>query len=261
MPRFCANISLLYPQLPFPDRIAAAARSGFSAIELQFPYQYDAALLAERLQQAKVELVLHNLPPGNAGERGIACLPGREQEFRQGVEFGIQYAQTLGCRQLNCLSGLIPASLPREQALATLAGNLRYANDALKKAGIRLLVEAINTRDVPGFAMHHSQQVLDLIEQHGLDNTWLQYDVYHMQVMEGDLATTLERQLARIAHIQIADNPGRHEPGTGEIHYPYLFGLLDRLGYSGWIGCEYMPLDDTDAGLGWMPPGSLPQRA
>lgn len=255
MPRFCANISLLYPELPFPDRIAAAARSGFSAIELQFPYEYEAGMLAERLRDANVELVLHNLPPGNAakGERGIACLPGREQEFREGLERGIEYARTLGCKQLNCLSGLIPESLSREEALATLAGNLRHADATLKKAGIRLLVEAINTYDVPGFAMHRSQQVLDLIAAHGLENTWLQYDVYHMQRMEGELARTLEDKLHRIAHIQIADNPGRHEPGTGEIRYPYLFELLDRLDYSGWIGCEYIPLHDTDSGLGWMP--------
>src|SRR5690606_34352296 len=226
--------------------------SGFSAIELQFPYEYPAEQLADYLQQANVSLVLHNLPQGNAGELGIACLPGREQEFRQGVEQAIHYARTSGCTQLNCLSGVIPETLPREAALDTLTNNLRYANDALKQAGIRLLVEAINTYDVPGFAVHHSQQVLDLISTYQLDNTWLQYDVYHMQRMEGELAGTLQRCLPHIAHIQIADNHGRHEPGTGEIRYAYLFDLLDRLGYTGWIGCEYRPAGDTDAGLKWL---------
>lgn len=254
MPRFCANISLLFTELPLLDRVAAAAQAGFGAIELQFPYAHTPQEWRERLDAAQLPVVLHNLPPGDwqAGERGIACLAGRQQEFRDGVEQAIGYAQALGCTQLNCLAGLLPDGADPVEADAVLADNLRHADQRLAQAGIRLLVEAINTRDMPGFHLHRSHQVLDRMTSLGLRNTWLQYDVYHMQIMEGDLSGTLRRHLDRIAHIQIADHPGRHEPGTGEIHYPFLFSLLDELGYDGWIGCEYVPRAGTLQGLDWL---------
>ena len=253
MPRFAANLSMLYSELEFPDRFAAAARSGFRAVECQFPYDTPRERLAEQLQRHGLVQVLHNLPAGDwaGGERGIAVLPGRMGEFQDGVGLGIEYAQALGCTQLNCLAGIRPAAVSEERARETLVANLRFAAGALKAAGIRLLVEAINTRDIPGFFVRGTQQTLDLIAATGSDNVFVQYDIYHMQRMEGELAATIEKNLPRIAHIQLADNPGRNEPGTGEINYPFLFSMLDRIGYAGWIGCEYKPRTTTAAGLGW----------
>jgi hydroxypyruvate isomerase len=197
--------------------------------------------------------VLHNLPAGDwdAGERGIACLPGREEEFRSGVGQAIEYAKALGAPQLNCLAGKAPAGAERAALQRTLVANLHFAAERLDDAGLRLLIEPINTHDIPGFFVEHTAHAIELLDAVGAKNGFVQYDVYHAQRTEGELAATLSRHLARIGHVQIADNPGRHEPGSGEINYRFLFDHLDRIGYDGWVGCEYKPASDTEAGLGW----------
>lgn len=258
MPALAANLSLLYPELPFLDRFAVAARSGFRAVEFQFPYAFDVADIAQRLKAHRLQLVLHNLPAGDwaAGERGIACHPERVDEFRAGVQQALAYARVLGTPRMNCLAGIWPAGVSREAVQATLVANLRHAATALQAAGIALLVEPINTFDIPGFFVHRTDQALALLDEVGHPNVKLQYDMYHAQRMEGELAGTLARHLGRIGHIQLADNPGRHEPGTGEINFRFLLRELDRLGYTGHVGCEYIPADTapggTDAGLAWV---------
>jgi hydroxypyruvate isomerase len=256
MPRFAANLTMLYNEIDFLDRFEAAARAGFRGVEYLFPYAYDKEQLVEGLQAHDLVQVLHNLPPGNweAGERGISCHPDRLTEFQEGVGKAIEYATALGCEQVNCLAGIAPAGVPEEKLRETFVTNLKFAAAALKEAGIRLLIEPINTRDIPGFYLNYSRQGLAIIEEVGADNLYLQYDIYHAQVMEGDLTRTIETHLDLIKHMQLADNPGRHEPGTGEINYPFLFDTLDRLGYQGWIGCEYKPHTTTEAGLGWIRP-------
>ena len=256
MPKFSANLTFLYTDLPLLDRFAAARKSGFEAVEYMSPYEESKSDLVARLRDNGLTQALHNLPVGDwaAGERGIAVLPDRVDEFRRGVAKAIDYAAALGCGQVNCIVGLAPAGADASLLRKTLVGNLAYAARELGQAGIKLLIEPCNTRDMPGFFLSHTGQALALIDEIGSDNLFLQYDIYHMQVMEGDLARTVEANLPRIAHVQLADNPGRHEPGTGEINYPFLFGHLDRIGYSGWIGCEYRPLTSVDAGLGWMKP-------
>ena len=254
MPRFAANLTMLFNELEFVDRFEAAAKAGFHGVEYLFPYAFPKEHLAEQLGRHDLVQVLHNLPSGDwaKGERGIAVLPDRVGEFQDGVGKAIDYAKALGCTRLNCLAGIRPAGVADHKLQETLVANLRFAADQLQAAGIRLLVEAINTRDIPGFYLYGTQQTADVLAATGSDNIYLQYDIYHMQRMEGELAATLEQHLPRIAHIQLADNPGRHEPGTGEINYPFLFGHLDRLGYDGWIGCEYKPLTTTTEGLGWV---------
>ena len=220
-----------------------------------FPYDYDKHQLAELLHRHKLTQVLHNLPAGDwaKGERGIGCHADRVNEFQASVETAIDYATTLGCKQVNCLAGLTPANVAPEKIRDTFVNNLKFAAPKFKAAGIKLLIEPINSlRDMPGFYLNHTQQALDLIRDVGSDNLFVQYDIYHMQIMEGDLASTIEKNLAMIPHMQLADNPGRHEPGTGEINYEFLFAFLDGIGHSGWIGCEYKPLATTDAGLGWV---------
>lgn len=254
MPKFAANLTMLFTEAPFIDRFGAAARAGFKAVEFLFPYAHTAQQVRNAAVEAGVQIVLHNLPAGDwdAGERGIACLPERVAEFRDGVALAIDYAKTLGVTQLNCLAGKAPAGADPAVLRATLIDNLRYAAGQLGRHGIRLLIEPINTFDIPGFYLNHTQQAIDLIDAVGSDNLFLQYDIYHMQRMEGELAATLQKHLPRIAHVQLADNPGRHEPGTGEINYRFLFAHLDRIGYGGWIGCEYKPKTTTTAGLGWL---------
>jgi hydroxypyruvate isomerase len=254
MPRFAANLSMLFTEVSFIDRFAAAARAGFRAVECQFPYAESAETIAAQLHEHDLQMVLHNLPAGDwaAGERGIACHPDRVAEFRQGVVQAIDYATTLGCPQLNCLAGIAPAGVPEDVVRDTFIANLRFAASEMKAVGLRLLVEPINTFDIPGFYVSRTDQALELIDAVGADKLCLQYDVYHAQRMEGELANTLVRYLSRMAHIQIADNPGRHEPGTGEINYAWLFRHLDAIGYQGWVGCEYKPATTTEAGLGWM---------
>jgi len=253
VPRLAANLSLLFPDLEFPARFAAAARAGFRLVEYQFPYAWPAADVARWAREAGVEVVLHNLPGGDfaKGDRGIACLPARRAEFREGVARALEYARAVRCPRLNCLSGVTPQGAAREPHFETLVENLAYAAQHLKDAGLALMVEACNTRSVPGFFLHRSQQVLEAIDAAGADNAYLQYDIFHMQIMEGDLAKTIERLLPRIGHMQLADVPDRHEPGTGEINFDYLLAHIDRLGYQGWMGCEYIPGGDTVAGLAW----------
>jgi len=254
MPKFAANLTMLYNEHAFLDRFEAAARAGFRGVEFLFPYAFKAEEIAERLRRHGLELVLHNLPPGNwdAGERGIGCHPDRISEFQDGVGTAIAYAKALGVKQLNCLAGKLPAGVDPEKARTTLADNIRFAAGKLKAEGIRLLIEPINHFDIPGFFVNRTAQALDLIRASGADNAFVQYDIYHAQRMEGELAATVKQYLASIKHIQLADNPGRNEPGTGEINYKFLFRWLDEIGYEGWIGCEYKPKTTTDAGLGWM---------
>ncbi len=254
MPRFAANLSFLFTEVEFLDRFAAAARAGFRGVEYMSPYGWPAEAIAERLRRHGLEQVLFNLPAGDwaKGERGIACHPDRVAEFQEGVGQAVAYASALGCRRLNCLAGIAPPDVAPERVRDTLVSNLRFAAARLGEASLRLLVEPINTRDIPGFYLCHTRQALEVIDAVGAQNLDLQYDAYHMQVMEGDLAVTLERNLGRIGHVQIADNPGRHEPGTGEIDYGFLLAHLDRIGYQGWVGCEYKPAAGTEAGLGWM---------
>jgi hydroxypyruvate isomerase len=256
MPKFAANLTMLWNELDFLDRFGAAAKAGFNAVEYLFPYPYPKEQLAERLAAHKLIQVLHNLPAGDwaKGERGIACLPDRVGEFQDSVGRAIDYATALSCKQVNCLAGVAPHGADAGTLRDTFVTNLKFAAAKLGAAGIRLLIEPINTRDIPGFYLKHSKQALDLIAAVGSDNLRLQYDIYHMQIMEGDLAPTIEKHLGRIAHMQLADNPGRNEPGTGEINYPFLFDFIDRLGYEGWIGCEYKPKTTTAEGLGWIRP-------
>jgi hydroxypyruvate isomerase len=253
MPRFAANLTMLFNEVPFLDRFERAAKAGFEAVEFLFPYAYDAAEIRQRLDAHGLQLVLHNLPAGNwdAGERGIACHPERVGEFREGVERAISYATALGVGQLNCLAGKAPPGVPDTLLRQTFVANLSFAAQALGNAGIKLLIEPINSFDIPGFYLNRTDQAIALLDEVGSANAYVQYDIYHAQRMEGELAATMQKHLARIAHIQLADNPGRNEPGTGEINYAFLFRHLERIGYAGWIGCEYKPAATTEAGLGW----------
>ena len=253
MPRFAANLTMLFTEHPFLDRFEHAAKAGFEAVEFLFPYAFGADEIRQRLQTFGLKLVLHNLPAGDwdAGERGIACHPDRTDEFREGVAKAISYATALGVGQLNCLAGKSPVGVGAEVLRKTFVENLRFASAELEKAGLRLLIEPINTFDIPGFYLNRTLQAIDILDEVGADNAFVQYDIYHAQRTEGELAGTLQKHLSRIGHIQLADNPGRNEPGTGEINYPFLFAHIDRIGYAGWIGCEYKPVSATQAGLGW----------
>ena len=254
MPRFCANISMLFKELEFPERFEAAAQAGFKAVEIQFPYAWDKGRLAQIAQHAGVEVVLINIPGGDPekGDRGIGCLPSRVREFRDAVGKGIEYARELGCKQMNCLAGVAPPDVDPALLHATYVSNLRYAANELALAEMTLLVEPINTRTIPGFYLNRSAQALAIMNDVDAANLKLQYDLFHMRIMGDDLAKTIEANLGRIGHMQIADVPDRHEPGTGEIDFPPLFDLIDRLGYKGWIGAEYVPKGKTEDGLAWV---------
>lgn len=256
MPNFAANLTFLYGEHPFLDRFAAAHADGFEAVEYMFPYPFPKERLADALQRNTLRQVLHNLPAGDweAGERGIACHPGREGEFQDGVERAIEYATALSCPQVNCLIGIPPQGADPDVVRRAVVGNLRFAAQALGQAGIRLLIEPVNGFDIPGFWLQHADQAVGVMDEVGSDNLALQYDFYHQQRTDGELTATYRRLKGRIAHVQVADNPGRGEPGTGEIDYPFLFAALDRDGYAGWVGCEYRPQGDTSAGLGWLRP-------
>ena len=253
MPKFAANLTMLFNEVPFLERFERAAKAGFEAVEFLFPYAWPAAEIKSRLVTQRLKLVLHNLPPGDwdAGERGIGCHPDRVDEFRAGVTKAIEYARALGVPQLNCLAGKVPAGVDDATLRKTFVGNLKFAAGELKKAGLKLLIEPINTFDIPGFYLNHTAQAASILDEVGADNAFIQYDIYHAQRMEGELAATMQKFLPRIAHMQLADNPGRNEPGTGEINYAFLFAHIDRIGYDGWIGCEYKPAAATEAGLGW----------
>lgn len=256
MLKFSANLTMMFNEIGFLERFARASRAGFKGIEYMFPYEWEKEKLVEELGRHGLEQVLHNLPAGNwpAGERGIACLPQRVGEFQEGVGLAIEYAKALRCSRLNCLIGIAPEGVPAEKVRQTVVDNLRFAAAALEKEGIRLLVEALNNQDIPGFYLVHTRDALRLLEEVNHANLWLQYDIYHMQIMEGNLTRTILDNLTRIAHIQLADNPGRHEPGTGEINYTNLFRFIDEAGYDGWIGCEYKPGGVTEDGLEWVRP-------
>jgi len=253
VPKFAANLTMLFTEHPFLDRFEHAAKAGFTAVEFLFPYAFPTSEIRSRLQGHGLQLVLHNLPAGDwdAGERGIACLPDRVDEFRAGVARAIEVGSALGVPQLNCLAGKAPAGIDAARLHDTFVANLRYAAAQLKGAGLKLLIEPINTFDIPGFFLNRTAQAIAILDDVGADNAFVQYDIYHAQRMEGEIAATLSKHLARIGHVQIADNPGRHEPGSGELNYAFLFAHLDRIGYHGHVGCEYKPATTTEAGLGW----------
>ncbi len=253
---FSANLSYLWTELPFLERFAAAAAAGFEAVEFHFPYAFDAHEIAAAARDAGVRVVLFNLPAGAwaAGERGIAALPDRVAEFHEGVERAIDYARALDCPRLNVLAGIAPVGAAAGWLRDILVGNLVHAAERAAPHGLRILMEPLNTVDTPGFFVSRTAQAREIVNATGREDVFIQYDLYHAQVMEGDLARTLAAHLPRIGHIQLADNPGRHEPGTGEINFPFLFAQLDALGYGGWVGCEYKPSTAaTAASLGWMP--------
>ena len=254
MPQFAANLTMLFNEYSFMERFEKASKSGFQAVEFLFPYAYSANDIRQQLDQNHLRLVLHNLPAGDwdGGERGIACLPDRVEEFQASVTKAIEYASTLGVSQLNCLAGKTPEGIDPGLLRKTFIANLKHAAAELKKANIKLLIEPINTFDIPGFYLSKTEDALNILNEVASDNLYIQYDIYHAQRMEGELSKTLEKNISKIAHIQLADNPGRNEPGTGEINYAYLFKLIDKLGYAGWIGCEYKPATTTEAGLGWI---------
>ncbi|MDA0262185.1 MAG: hydroxypyruvate isomerase [Proteobacteria bacterium] len=256
MPRFAANLSTLFTEYAFFDRFAAAAEAGFAAVEIQFPYAFEKEQIASELTSNDLELVLHNLPPGNiaAGDRGLTCLPDRIDEFRHAVTTAIDYATALHCPRLNSLIGVPPEGCDGALVHETLINNLRFAANALATAGLHMTIEPVNHFDNPGYLLNRSAEAVAVIEEVGAANLTLQFDCYHMQMMEGDLARSLKTHLNRIGHIQIADNPGRHEPGTGEINYAFLFGWLDEIGYGNWVGVEYHPRTNTADGLAWIRP-------
>ena len=256
MPRFAANLSMLFNDAPFLERFGRAAAAGFTGVEYLFPYDYAPAELAERLHSHGLSQVLFNLPPGDfaAGERGLAALPGRQAEFREGVERAIEYAQALGCPRLHAMAGLVADERLRPQMRELYLDNLRHAARRLAAHGLTLLIEPINTRSIPGYFLNHQAEAHAILAELGEPNLKVQLDFFHAQIMDGDLAASFTRFQAGVGHVQIAGVPDRHEPDSGEVNYPFLFQLLDEAGYDGWIGCEYNPRGRTEDGLGWFAP-------
>jgi hydroxypyruvate isomerase len=254
VPKFAANLTMMFNEVPFPQRFAAAAAAGFNAVEFLFPYDYPAQDVAGWLRASALENALFNLPPGDwaGGERGIACLPGREAQFREGVARALTYARALGTRKLHMMAGLLPAGADVAVCRAVYLANLRYAAKEAARHGITVLIEPINARDMPGYFLSSQAQAHELRVEADQPNVAVQMDFYHAQITEGDLAMTLRRYIDGVGHVQIAGVPDRHEPDLGEVNYPYLFQLLDTLGYDGWIGCEYRPRGRTEDGLGWL---------
>ncbi len=273
MPRFAANLTMMYPDLPFLERFEAAARDGFKAVEYLFPYAYPAAELAARLKGNGLQQVLFNMPPGgmtrdamttgwDRGLRGTACLPGREAEFRAGLAWALEYAQALDCPRIHTVVGVRPEGLSAQQADQTLVANLQWAAQEAAKAGRDLMLEPINTRNIPSFHLQRQDHAHAILEAVGADNVKVQMDLFHCQIVEGDLSTKISQYLptGRVGHFQLADVPARHEPGSGELNWDHLFGLIDRIsaetGWDGWVGCEYSPADTsavgTSRGLAWM---------
>ena len=253
MLRLAANLSMMFNELPFLDRFDAAAKAGFQAVEFLFPYDFPAAEIRKRLDGAGLKQVLFNMPPGDwaNGERGMASLPGRVDEFRNNVAIGLDYAAALDCKLVHCMAGIPPAGTPFATAAALFAANLAWAGERAKAAGLRLAIEPINHRDMPGYHLNTIAQGAAIVQAIGVDKIGLQFDIYHCQITEGDITKRLEAVLPLVAHMQIADVPARNEPGTGEIGWPYVFRRIVDLGYTGWIGCEYRPAGDTVAGLAW----------
>jgi 2-dehydrotetronate isomerase len=262
MPKFAANLSMMFNEIPFLARFAAAANAGFTGVEYLFPYEFPAELIAAELKTNTLENVLFNLPPGDwaSGERGTTCLPGREEEFRVGLATAIQYAKKLNTTRLHAMAGIVPQGVSPADAKATYIANLTFAAAELAKHGISLLIEAINTRDMPGFFLNTQAQAYEILQEVGAKNLMLQMDLYHMQIMEGDLAIKLSKYAPQCGHVQVAGVPKRNEPNTGEVHYPFLYDHLDTIGYSGWIGCEYRPAGNTTDGLSWFNQMPTPKR-
>jgi len=254
MPKFAANLTMLFTELPFLERFKAAREAGFKAVEFLFPYEYEIDQIRSLVERNNLKVVLFNLPAGNwaAGERGIAADPGRREEFREGVRQALTWARELGVTRLNCLAGKVVSSSSYEEQWQTMVDNVRYAAEVLGQHGINLMVENINQYDVPGFFLNTTKKVLELIYEANMPNVYLQYDIYHAQREEGELTNTLRQHLEKIGHIQIADNPGRHQPGTGEINYPFLLQEIDKLGYEGYVSLEYIPQPDTLSSLTWI---------
>lgn len=254
MPKFAANLTMLFTEVPFLDRFALARKAGFDFVEYLFPYSFPAEDIRALLAAHGLTQVLFNLPSGDwaAGDRGIGAAPGREAEFRAGVPKAIEYAGVLGVPRLNCLAGKRVPGRSDEEHWHTLVENARFAGAALARHGLELLIEPINHFDIPGFFLNRTDQAVKLLDEIGRPNVRIQYDLYHAQREEGEITTTLRRQLARIGHIQIADNPGRHQPGTGEVNFPFVFRQLDEMGYQGYVGLEYVPAPDTIASLIWL---------
>lgn len=264
MPKLAANLSMMYAEIPFPERFEAAAKDGFKAVEYLFPYTWPKAELASRLRVNGLQQVLFNAPPGgtepvsmeaawNTGQRGTACLPGRESEFRTGVQNALDYAQALNCPRIHLMAGIVPSSTDRSLLHATYLENLRWAAGQAAQMGCDVLIEPINTRDIPGFFLNTQAQAHAVLAELSLPNLKVQMDLYHCQIVEGDLATKLQRYLptGQVGHIQIAGVPERHEPDVGEVNYTYLLGLIDSLQFEGWVGCEYRPRQGSSDGLGW----------
>ena len=254
MPRFCANLSMMFTEHAFLDRFAQAAQAGFTAVEFLFPYEHEPAEIRARLQDHGLQQILFNMPPGDwaMGERGLACLPGRQAEFRDGVARALDYAAVLGTKRLHCMAGLLQAATPHATAASLYAANLAWACEQAKAAGVLIVIEPINHRDMPGFFLNTTGHAAAVVEAIGRDRLAILFDVYHCQVTEGDVTSRMARLLPLIGHIQIADVPGRNEPGSGELNWAYVFRHMDSLGYDGWVGCEYRPAAGTTAGLGWL---------
>lgn len=253
MPRFAANLSMMFNELPFMDRFAAAAKAGFTGVEFLFPYDHPAAEIRKRLNDNGLTLALFNMPPGDwsNGERGLASLPGRQGEFRDGLKQALDYAGALGGKLVHCMAGIVPPGLPAVTAASLYAANLAWAAEHAMAAGVKLVIEPINHRDMPGYFLNTQAQGAAVVEAIGRDRLGLQFDVYHVQTTEGDITKRMEQYLPLIAHMQIADVPARNEPGTGEIGWAFVFRRMDELGYRGWVGCEYRPAGETLAGLAW----------
>ncbi len=256
MPRFAANLSMMFQEVPFLERFGAAAAAGFRGVEFLFPYDFAAQDIARALRDGRLENVLFNTPPGAwaAGERGLASLPGREAEFRAGVSRAMEYAQALGTPRVHVMAGLLPAGAERARHRDAYLANLRHAAAEAARHRLEVLIEPINTRDIPGYFLNTQAEAHAVREEVGAPNLKVQMDLYHAQIVEGDLAMKIRRYLPQVGHFQIAGVPERHEPDRGEVSYPYLFRLLDELGYAGWIGCEYRPAGRTEDGLGWLQP-------
>jgi hydroxypyruvate isomerase len=256
MPRLAANLSMLFTEVAFLERFFAARRAGFRAVEYQYPYEFKPDEIARAAREAGVEVVLHNVPRGDASRRehGTACLPGREQAFRADLERAIEYARAVGCSRLHCLAGVVPEGADRQALHASYVANLKHAAARLQREGIRLLIEPVSERTAKNYFLAGSAQAIAVLDEVASDNAFLQYDFFHMQMLEGNLAEKAERLLARIGHMQLADVPGRHQPGTGEINFDFVLRHVDAIGYAGWIGCEYNPSGGTLEGLKWAQP-------
>lgn len=254
MPRFAANLSMMFTEVPFMERFAAAANAGFAGVEYLLPYEFSAKDIRAQLDEHCLTNVMFNLPAGDwaAGERGIACIPGREIEFRNGIDIALEYARQLGVRKLHAMAGIAPRGVDPATLHTTYVANIAYAVEKMADHDMTLLLEAINTRDMPRFFLNTQAQAHAVLTEIGAPNLMLQMDCYHMQIMEGDIATKLRKYHSRCGHVQIAGVPERHEPDEGEVNYAYLFDVLDQIGYMGWIGCEYRPKGGTISGLGWL---------